>query len=163
VESKPVPAKRRRPSSASDREERRSTVEATAGEKPTCRALSPQSRTATRPLHRGGCRNRYDDLEAAVRETPSSPAKSEDEKRQEAIDLVMETIEALATDRGAEDKIWGSMVKQALKRRRPGFSEAYYGFSSFSRLLSEAEARKLIELDHDEKSGGVIIKSFVAD
>ncbi len=89
--------------------------------------------------------------------------KSEDEKRQEAIDLVMETIEALATDRGAEDKIWGSMVKQALKRRRPGFSETYYGFSSFSRLLSEAEARKLIELDHDEKSGGVIIKSFVAD
>lgn len=89
--------------------------------------------------------------------------KTDEEKKLEAIELVMETIEAMATERGSEDKIWGSMVKQALKRRRPGFNENYYGFSSFSRLLDEAEARKLLTLEHDEKSGGVIIRGFSND
>ena len=46
------------------------------------------------------------------------------------------------------------MVKQALKRRKPGFNESYYGFRSFSELLEEAEARQLLALEHDEKSGG---------
>jgi len=92
-----------------------------------------------------------------------APVRTDEQKRQEAIDLVMETIEAMANERGAEDKIWGSMVKQALKRRRPGFNESYYGFSSFSRLLDEAETRHLITLEHDEKSGGVIIRSFSTD
>jgi hypothetical protein len=73
---------------------------------------------------------------------------------------VMETIEALFAERGAEEKIWGSMVKQALKRRKPGFNESYYGFRSFSRLLDEAAARGLIEVEEDEKSGGVIVKKF---
>ena len=84
-------------------------------------------------------------------------------KKAEALDLVMETIEALFTERGAEEKIWGSMVKQALKRRQPGFNETYYGFRSFSKLLDEAHARKLLELEPDEKSGGVIIKSYNPD
>ena len=79
---------------------------------------------------------------------------------QEALDLVMETLEALAEDRGSEDKIWGSMVKQTLKRRRPGFNESYYGFRSFKRLLDEAANRGLMELERDEKSGGYIIRSF---
>jgi hypothetical protein len=79
---------------------------------------------------------------------------------QEALDLVMETLEALAEERGSEDKIWGSMVKQTLKRRRPGFNESYYGFRSFKRLLDEAAARGLMELEPDEKSGGYIIRSF---
>jgi hypothetical protein len=55
------------------------------------------------------------------------------------------------------------MVKQALKRRKPGFNESYYGFRSFSKLLDEAAARKLLELEHDEKSGGVIIRGFNPD
>ena len=55
------------------------------------------------------------------------------------------------------------MVKQTLKRRKPGFNESYYGFRSFSELLEEAEARKLLTLEHDEKSGGVIIKSLNPD
>jgi hypothetical protein len=90
-------------------------------------------------------------------------AKSDEEKKQEAIDLVMETIEALFAERGAEEKIWGSMVKQALKRRQPGFNETYYGFRSFSRLLEEAASRGLIEVEEDEKSGGVIVKRFNPD
>jgi hypothetical protein len=90
-------------------------------------------------------------------------AKTDDEKKQEAIDLVMETIEALFSERGADEKIWGSMVKQALKRRQPGFNENYYGFRSFSRLLEEAASRGLIEVEEDEKSGGVIVKRFNPD
>ncbi|MCW5576964.1 MAG: OST-HTH/LOTUS domain-containing protein, partial [Burkholderiales bacterium] len=85
------------------------------------------------------------------------------DKKAEALDLVMETIEALFAERGAEEKIWGSMVKQALKRRQPGFNESYYGFRSFGKLLDEAHARKLLELEPDEKSGGVIIRSYNPD
>ena len=99
---------------------------------------------------------------AVAPDTTKVPAADGD-KKQEALDLVMETVEALTTERGAEEKIWGSMVKQALKRRKPGFNESYYGFRSFSKLLDEAEARKLLTLEHDEKSGGVIIKSFSSD
>ena len=80
-------------------------------------------------------------------------------RTQEALDLVTETLDALTEERGAEDKIWGSMVKQTLKRRRPSFNESYYGFRSFNRLLEEAASRGLIKLEPDEKSGGYIIIS----
>ena len=90
---------------------------------------------------------------------PHKTAKQrEPDKRQEAIDMIIETLEALSAERGAEDKIWGSMVKQALKRRQPGFNESYYGFRSFSELLEEAEKRQLLALEHDEKSGGSILR-----
>ena len=83
--------------------------------------------------------------------------KEVDSRTQEALDLIMETLEALAEERGAEDKIWGSMVKQTLKRRSPGFNESYYGFRSFNRLLDEAASQGLLKLEPDEKSGGYII------
>jgi uncharacterized protein (TIGR00288 family) len=124
----------------------------------------------------------YDDLvrektrKQSRKKKPAAPAKAgkpvadadtdkaeNANKAAEAIDLMMETIEALFAERSAEEKIWGSMVKQALKRRSPGFNEAFYGFRSFGKLLDEAQARKLIELEPDEKSGGVIIKSFNPD
>ncbi len=91
---------------------------------------------------------------------PRAVARSKEERRQEGLDLVMETVEALFEERGEEEKVWGSMVKQALKRRKPGFSEAYHGFQSFGKLLEEAQSLKLLELEFDEKSGGYIIKSF---
>ena len=72
--------------------------------------------------------------------------------------MIMETMEALIAERGAEDKIWGSMVKQALKRRQPGFNESYYGFRSFSALLEEADRRQLLALERDDKSGGSILR-----
>jgi hypothetical protein len=113
----------------------------------------------------------YDDL---VREKPgkrqsrkkpeSKPAaegtpKDGEDRTDAALELVMQTVEALIAERGAEEKIWGSMVKQALKRRNPGFNESYYGFSSFSKLLDEAAARNMLQLERDEKSGGYIVKS----
>jgi len=96
------------------------------------------------------------------RETrPAGTAKDAaptDDKKQEAFDLVIETLQALIAERGEDEKIWGSMVKQALKRRKPGFNESYYGFKAFSDLLEDAEKRKLVTLERDEKSGGYIIR-----
>jgi uncharacterized LabA/DUF88 family protein len=91
-------------------------------------------------------------------ETPGPTRKGEDERRQEALDLILETIEALAAERGDEEKIWGSMVKQALKRRKPGFNESYYGFRSFNGMLEEAERRGSLKLERDEKSGGYLVR-----
>jgi uncharacterized LabA/DUF88 family protein len=90
-------------------------------------------------------------------------SKAEEDRRQQALDLILETVEAISAERGTDEKIWGSMVKQALKRRMPGFNESYYGFRSFGKLLEEAEARKLMDLERDEKSGGYIIKSFIQE
>ncbi|MGI6458749.1 MAG: NYN domain-containing protein [Candidatus Hydrogenedentales bacterium] len=82
-----------------------------------------------------------------------------DEKKQEAWNLIVSTYEALLEERGEEERIWGSMVKQALKRRKPGFSETHYGFRSFGQLLEEAEAHGILRLERDEKSGGFIFKA----
>src|SRR4030042_1974246 len=105
----------------------------------------------------------YDDLvrpqpprrRAADRQTVRKPAKGPvakavkpaTDKKQEAWDLIVETYEALVEERGEGEKIWGSMIKQTLKRRKPGFSESYYGFRSFGQMLEEAEARGILELD----------------
>jgi uncharacterized protein (TIGR00288 family) len=118
--------------------------QAKARRTPRKRASAP-SATAAHATHASG-------------ETKDSEAKDED-KKQEAFDLVLATIEALFAERGAEDKIWGSMVKQTLKRRSPGFNESYYGFRSFNTLLEEAAKRHLIALERDDKSGGYVIHS----
>jgi uncharacterized protein (TIGR00288 family) len=94
---------------------------------------------------------------------PTVPLKGEDERSDEAVDLVVETVDALLRERGAEEKIWGSMIKQALKRRKPGFNESYYGFRSFNALLEEAERRGELVLDRDEKSGGYIVRLGAAE
>src|SRR5450432_2495433 len=84
--------------------------------------------------------------------------KSDEDRRQQALDLVVETVEALVAERGEEEKIWGSMVKQALKRRNPGFTESYHGFRSFNGLLETAEKSGSLKLERDEKSGGYIVR-----
>ena len=107
----------------------------------------------------------YDDLirERKKRKPSGAPSPRKKtskatDRMQEGIDLTLETAEALNAERGDEEKLWGSMVKQALKRRRPGFNESYYGFDSFSRLLEEARDRGQMELELDERSGGYIIR-----
>src|ERR671918_34521 len=109
----------------------------------------------------------YDDLvraeeqkrRAAKKRRDAAPAGSGQDKKQEAFDLMLGTLEALAAERGPEERIWGSMVKQALKRRNPGFNETYYGFRAFSDLLEEAGEKGLIKLEPDEKSGGYILRA----
>jgi hypothetical protein len=88
--------------------------------------------------------------------------KSKPDPVQEAIDLVVETTDALYAERGDRGKLWGSMIKQTLQRRRPGFSESVYGFSSFSDLLEEAAKRKQLTIERDEKSGGYIVRGTAA-
>ncbi len=109
----------------------------------------------------------YDDLvreedtkrKAAKKRKESAPATAAGgDRQQEAFDLVTETLQALIAERGEGERIWGSMIKQALKRRNPGFNESYYGFKAFSDLLEEAEKRKLVKLEHDDKSGGYLIR-----
>jgi len=96
--------------------------------------------------------------EARPAGTAKESSASGEDKRQEAMDLVLGTLEALIAERGEDERIWGSMVKQALKRRNPGFNESYYGFRAFSDLLEEAQKRKLLSLERDEKSGGYLIR-----
>jgi uncharacterized protein (TIGR00288 family) len=85
---------------------------------------------------------------------------SEEDRRQEAIDLVLATVEDLFQERGDGQKVWGSMVKQALKRRKPGFNESYHGFRSFGQLLEKAQADGHLTLELDEKSGGYIVRGY---
>ena len=78
---------------------------------------------------------------------------------EKALVMVAETLDALTEEREEDDHIWGSMIKQALKRRNPGFNERAYGFRSFNELLHEAEHRGLLKLVHDEKSGGYTVRA----
>lgn len=90
----------------------------------------------------------------------NSDEKTSEELAQEGLDMLLETASALSTERGGADKLWGSMVKQTLKRRRPGFNESYYGFDSFGKMLEEAAARGYLALEHDDRSGGYIITTI---
>lgn len=89
--------------------------------------------------------------------------KDEDDRLQRAFDLIVETIDMLIEERGEEEILWGSMVKQAIKRRKPGFNESYYGFRAFSKLLEAAEKQGLVELELDERSGGYIVRAVYND
>ncbi len=93
--------------------------------------------------------------------TTDDPAP--DDATQEAIDLVLQTAEAIYAERGDRAKLWGSMIKQTLKRRRPGFNESAYGFGSFNDLLEEAQTRGQLELELDERSGGYVIRQITRD
>jgi uncharacterized protein (TIGR00288 family) len=88
---------------------------------------------------------------------PAADNSESEQRKLEALDLVMETLVALREERGDQERIWGSMIKQALRRQKPGFNESYYGFSAFSELLNEAEKRGLITLERDPKSGGSVV------
>ena len=72
---------------------------------------------------------------------------------------MVETLEAIEEEREDEDPVWASMIKQAIKRRHPGFSERAHGFRSFNDLLLEAQKRGLLRMQPDEKSGGYTVRS----
>jgi uncharacterized protein (TIGR00288 family) len=109
------------------------------------RATPPKARPRTRATASAS---------TAAPKEGAAPASPDLDK---ALDLVTETIEALGGDRGEDGRIWGSMVKQTLKRRNPGFNERAYGFRSFNDLLLEAQKRGLLRLEPDEKSGGYTV------
>ncbi|MDZ5635979.1 NYN domain-containing protein [Janthinobacterium sp. GMG1] len=103
-----------------------------------------------------------------ARETPAAKRSPDEEVRRkekyesrktEAIEMAVETFDALVSERGDSGKIWASMLKEAIKRRKPDFSESYYGFRTFGNLLEEAQTRGLLEFGRDEKSGAYVYRS----
>lgn len=96
----------------------------------------------------------------------ASASASDDKRKEElearkvqALEMVVETFDALVSERGDTGKIWASLLKDTLKRRRPEFSETYYGFRTFGNLLEEAQTRGLFEFGRDEKSGTYVYRS----
>jgi uncharacterized protein (TIGR00288 family) len=99
---------------------------------------------------------RHRSAAAAVAKAPNGDIKGPDPAA--AFELVVTTLEAVTAEREEDERIWGSMIKQAIKRRNPGFNERAYGFRSFNDLLGEAQKRGLLKLEADEKSGGYTVR-----
>jgi uncharacterized LabA/DUF88 family protein len=120
----------------------------------------PVARKASAKAAAGGAKPR---ARPAAPDGGAPPKKTDQERRHEALDLIVETVEALIAERGDDEKIWGSMVKQALKRRKPGFNESFYGFRSFNAMLEEAQRDGALLLEGDEKSGGYVVRPAMAE
>ncbi len=100
--------------------------------------------------------------QAPAKRSPDEEKRRKDEleaRRSKAIGIAVETFEALVSERGDSGKIWASMLKEAIKRRKPDFNESYYGFRAFGNLLEEAQSRGLLEFGRDEKSGAYVYRS----
>ncbi|SAI71588.1 NYN domain [Bordetella ansorpii] len=94
----------------------------------------------------------------------AQPTLDEAEKRKlQALELIVQTFDALTTEEGDSQRIWASTLKNAIKRRKPDFSESYHGFKAFGHLLEEAQARGLLTLGRDERSGTYVSRAAVPD
>ena len=103
----------------------------------------------------------YDDLVRAKAKTRRSSTRKkrtskEAQKKQEAVDRVAEIVESLEGD---YDPVWGSLVKQTIRRVYPGFNESYYGYKSFNDVLQAAAASGAVALDYDERRGNYKVRS----
>src|ERR1700691_76079 len=119
---------------------------------------SKRRRTATAPSRAPAAPAAGAPAESAAGGSP--PAEHKGPDLHDALELVVETLEAMTEERGENEPIWGSMIKQAIKRRHPGFNERAYGFRSFNDLLAEAQKRGFLELQADEKSGGYTVRAM---
>ncbi|MBT8136872.1 MAG: NYN domain-containing protein [Gammaproteobacteria bacterium] len=102
----------------------------------------------------------YDDLERHARKKKRASNKkktSTKDKKTDAVELVAETVQGLEGD---YDPVWGSQIKQTLRRVHPGFNETYYGYRTFNDLLEDAAKNKLIELDYDERRGNYKVRAL---
>ncbi|WP_119965210.1 NYN domain-containing protein [Simplicispira lacusdiani] len=98
---------------------------------------------------------------SAPRRTPEEERhrkETQETRRNQGVELAVETFEALLSERGDSGKIWASVLKEAIKRRKPDFSEGRYGFRTFGNLLEEAQARGLLEFGRDERSGAYVYR-----
>jgi uncharacterized LabA/DUF88 family protein len=103
--------------------------------------------------------------EPVPKRSPDEASRRKDDleaRKVQAIEMAVDTFDALVSERGDSGKIWASMLKEAIKRRKPDFSESYYGFRTFGNLLEEAQARGLLEFGRDEKSGAYVYRSSVS-
>ena len=99
----------------------------------------------------------YDDLVRAAKpaRTTKRKGKQKSDKREQAIDQLLEIIRSLERE---YDPLWGSLIKQTIRRVHPGFNESYYGFRTFSSLLEDMAERGLLSLEHDEERGNYKVK-----
>ncbi|AVR88749.1 NYN domain-containing protein [Thauera aromatica] len=114
-----------------------------------------------RDSQRAAAKREARDNAPAARRSPEEEARRKEElegRRRQAIEIAVETFEALLAERGESGKIWASMLKEAIKRRKPDFNESYFGFRAFGNLLEEAQTRGLLELGRDEKSGTYVAR-----
>lgn len=117
------------------------------------RQIQPARRTVTRP--RPAARKPESDGTTP----PPEPAEASGPTLEQALEQVSTTLTALEEERGGDERIWGSLIKQAIRRRNPGFNERAHGFRSFNDLLKAAEKQSILTLEADEKSGGYIVRS----
>lgn len=97
----------------------------------------------------------YDDLMRAKKPSGRKTGKKSADKGDAALEQVMEIIRSLERD---YDPIWGSMIKQTIRRIHPGFNEVYAGYRSFGELLKDAERQKFIDLEYDESRGNYKVR-----
>ncbi len=97
------------------------------------------------------------------REAKSVVVKSEEDKRADLFEFLTNTVEALIAERGSDEKIWASMVKSTMQRRRPGFNESAYGYRSFKELVEDAQRHKLLVIMLDEKASQYTIRLAAAE
>ena len=115
-----------------------------------------------RESQRASARREPQNTQAAPRRSAEEEMRRRDEvevRRSRAIEMAVETFDALVSERGDSGKIWASVLKEAIKRRKPDFSESNYGFRAFGNLLEEAQSRGLLEFGRDEKSGAYVYRS----
>ncbi len=113
-------------------------------------------KSSTSDLLRAGCDEfiYYDDLARTARKTKGRGERTD--RKAEALDRLVQIVESMTGD---YDQIWGSMVKQTIKRVYPGFNESYYGYGSFSEMLKDCESRGLIRLEYDKNRGNYLVAS----
>jgi len=100
----------------------------------------------------------YDDLVRAATRTRRVPkkTKTKTDKKQEVQDQLLEVLQSMEQD---YDVVWGSALKQAVRRVYPGFNEGYHGYASFSKLLQDIAAKGAIELEYDASRGNYQVRS----
>jgi uncharacterized LabA/DUF88 family protein len=114
-----------------------------------------------RESQRNAARRDPREAQPNVRRSPEDDRRRKDElesRKAKALEIAAETFEALMSERGDSGKIWASVLKEAIKRRKPDFNESYYGFRAFGNLLEEAQARGLMEFGRDDKSGTYVYR-----
>jgi len=102
----------------------------------------------------------YEDLVRVQQRPMPVLAGALPEKLQDCFNLLVDSVSAL--QRENKEVLWGSMVKETMKRKRPSFNETYYGFRSFSHLLEDAQRRGIVVLRRDQRSGSYIIEDLGA-
>ncbi|WP_158902715.1 NYN domain-containing protein [Burkholderia sp. L27(2015)] len=123
-------------------------------------------REMARETGRGSAKRETRETQPAAKRTPDEEKRRRqeaDNRKSKGVDIAVQTFDALLSERGDSGKIWASVLKDAIKRRKPDFNESYYGFRAFGNLLEEAQRRGLLEIGRDEKSGAFVFRNSAGD